>query len=53
MTKYTARFQSGKEITKTSNDFKNRLDFLNWICKERMGKRYGRLVEITCTPYIK
>ena len=29
MTKYTARFQDGTEIVKTSEDFKNRIDFAN------------------------
>ena len=53
MTKYTARFQSGKEIVKTSEDFKNRLDFANWICLNRLGKIYGKLIEITATAYIK
>jgi hypothetical protein len=49
MTKYTATFKSGKQITKTSMDFRNRLDFLNWICANRLGKAYGGLVEITCS----
>ena len=49
MTKYTATFKSGKQITKTSREFKNRLDFYNWICKNRLGKTYGSLVEITCS----
>lgn len=51
MTKYTARFESGKEIVKTSEEFKNRLDFYNWICNERLGKKYGKLHEITCSIY--
>lgn len=49
MTKYTARFQDGHEITKTSEDFKNRLDFYNWICQNRLGKGHGGLKEITCS----
>lgn len=49
MTKYTARFESGEEITKTSKEFKNRLDFYNWICRNRLGKIYGKLIEITCS----
>ena len=49
MTKYTATFTSGKQITKTSREFKNRLDFYNWICINRLGKAYGSLVEITCS----
>lgn len=51
MTKYTATFTSGKQITKTTADgFKNRLDFYNWICENRFGKAYGKLTEITCRP---
>lgn len=54
MTKYTATFKSGKQIVKTEEDgFRNRLDFYNWICINRLGKKYGRLVEITCSAYIK
>lgn len=53
MTKYTARFTSGKEIVKTSEDFKNRLDFYNWICENRLGKVYGKVIEITCSVYCK
>ena len=49
MTKYTATFKSGKQITKTSEEFKNRLEFVNWICTNRLGKTYGKLIEITCT----
>ena len=49
MTKYTATFQNGKQITKTSEEFKSRLDFVNWICRNRLGKKYGKLIEITCT----
>ena len=49
MTKYTATFQSGKQITKTSEEFKNRVDFAYWICMNRLGKKYGKLIEITCT----
>ena len=51
MTKYTARFSGGTEITKTTRDgFRNRLDFYNWICTNRLGKKYGKLLEITCSP---
>lgn len=45
MTKFTAIFKNG-EVVKTSEDFRNRLDFYNWICVNRLGKKYGRLVEI-------
>lgn len=48
MTIYTATFKTGKQITKTENEFKNRLDFYNWICENRLGKIYGSLVGITC-----
>lgn len=53
MTKYIAIFENGKEIVKTSEDFKNRLEFFNWICTERLGTKYGRLIEINAAPYIK
>lgn len=53
MTKYTAIFKGGTEIVKTSEQFKNRLDFYNWICLNKLGKKYGKVVEITCKPYIK
>lgn len=52
ITKYTATFEHG-EISKTSEEFKNRLDFYNWICKNQLGKKYGKLQEITCRPYIR
>lgn len=48
MTIYTATFKSGKQITKTEKDFRNRLAFMNWICENRLGKTYGKLIEITC-----
>lgn len=48
MTKYIARFQNGEEITKTEKEFKNRLDFANWIAKNQLGKKYGKLLEIIC-----
>lgn len=47
MTRYTATFKSGKQITKTSEDFGSRLEFYNWICENRLGRIYGSLVEIT------
>lgn len=54
MTKYTARFENGKEIVKTTADgFRNRLDFYNWICLNRIGQGWGDLVEITCRPTAK
>ena len=46
---YTAEFETGKQITKTSKEgIKNRLDFYNWICNNRIGKEYGKLIEIRC-----
>lgn len=53
MTKYIAKFENGKEIIKTSENFKNRLEFYNWICRERLGAKYGRLEEINAKIYIK
>ena len=50
MTKYTATFRSGKTITKNSQQVKNRLDFYNWICRNRLGKIYGELESITAAP---
>lgn len=49
MTKYTATFKDGTEITKTAEDFKNRLDFYNWIVANRLGIKYGALKEIKCS----
>ena len=51
-TKYTAIFKNGKEMTFTSDEFKNRLDVYNYICLNRLGKKYGKLVEIRCSAYI-
>ena len=48
MMKYTAVFKDG-EVVRTSEQFKNRVDFMNWICKNRLGKTYGKLIEIRCT----
>ena len=49
MTKYTAIFKNGNELVFTSREFKNRIDVYNHICCERLGKKYGRLVEIRCS----
>jgi len=49
-TVYTAKFADGSTIVKTSDDFKHRLDFYNWICLNRLGKGHGGLKEITCRP---
>lgn len=48
---WTARFASGMEITKTDKEFKNRLAFYNWICINRLGKQYGKLIEITAKVF--
>lgn len=48
---YTAKFECGKEITRTSREFRSRLDFYNWICENSiLTKKYGRLIKITCRP---
>ena len=49
MTKYTAIFEDGFEISKTSEEFKHRLAFYNWICLNRIGKEHGDLLEIVCS----
>ena len=49
-TVYTARFKSGKTIWATSREYNSRLDFYNYICRERLGRKYGSLIEITCRP---
>ena len=44
---YKAIFKDGTEVTRTDRDsFRNRLDFYNWICKNRLGKRHGELLQI-------
>lgn len=48
MTIYEAVFSNGTTITKTSKEFKNRLDFYNWICMNRLGLKYGKLLRIDC-----
>lgn len=52
MTKFTAIFKSGKELAFTSEKFRSRLDVYNYICLNRLGKKYGKLVEIRCSAYI-
>ena len=42
----TARFENGKTIVMPKNDvIKNRLDFYNWICINRLNE-FGELLEI-------
>lgn len=48
MTKYTAIFKNG-EVVKTSEEFASRLDFYNWVCMNRLGKKYDKLIEIRMT----
>lgn len=48
---WTARFANGMEITKTGEPFATRLAFYNWICVNRLGKRYGKLIEITAKAF--
>lgn len=44
---YKAIFKDGTEVTKTDRDsFRNRLDFYNWICRNRLGKKHGKLLQI-------
>lgn len=50
MTKYIATFENGHELTATSGQFKNRLDFANYISRNRLGKLYGKLIKIECRP---
>lgn len=47
---YTAQFKDGYEITASSFEFDNRLGFYNWICQNRIGKKHGELLSITCRP---
>lgn len=51
MTKYTATFWDGHRIAKTSDEVKNRLDFTNWIIKNKAGANHGGLVKIEAEPY--
>ena len=54
MEKYTATFKSGHQVIKTTDDgIRNRLDFYNWICGNMLAKKYGKLIEITCSAFIK
>lgn len=54
MEKYTARFENGVVVVKTTEDgIRNRLDFYNWIGTNKLGKKYGKLVEITVRPWIR
>lgn len=48
--KYTATFQDGTELTATDMEFKNRLDFYNWICRNRKGLGHGKLQKIEERP---
>lgn len=48
ITVYTAIFADGTKLTATSREYKNRIDFYNDICNARLGKKYGKLIEITC-----
>ena len=49
---YTARFEDGTEISKTeSQEIKNRLDMYNWICRNKLSKEHGELIEISIKNY--
>lgn len=47
MTKYT-RFEAIFRLVFTDRDpkLRNRLDVYNYICAERLGKKYGKLIRI-------
>lgn len=49
--KYTAIFADGSTITATDEEFKNRLDFYNWIIRSGLAKKNG-LQAIYCKPII-
>lgn len=49
-TKYTATFENGEIVKTTEDGIRNRLDLYNWICRNQLGKKYGKLIEITCRP---
>lgn len=54
MSKYIVRFEDGTEMVFTTDDgFRNRLDVVSYICKHRLGKWFGKIVEITVTPFIR
>ena len=53
MTKYTATFQDGHRIAKTSEEVKNRVDFYNKLCRSEEAKGHGRIVSIEARPYGK
>ena len=53
ITKYIARFEDGDHIVATTEHFKNRLAFYNYICNTRQGEKHGKLLEIEERPYIK
>ena len=54
MSKYIAHFQKANgqrhEITATTLEFKNRLDFYNWICQTKQGEKHGKLIAIEIRP---
>jgi len=51
MTKYTAIFENGTIVERTSELFSSRLEFYNWICRMQYGKLFGGLIEILATWY--
>lgn len=47
MTTFIARFQNGTKMQFSKDEtFKNRLSVYNYICENRLGKKYGKLLEI-------
>lgn len=51
MTKYTAIFENGTVVERTSELFSSRSEFYNWICRMQYGKLFGGLIEILDTWY--
>jgi hypothetical protein len=49
-TVYTAIFKDGYQMTATSKEYSNRLDFYNEICRRQLGRIHGSLKEINCRP---
>lgn len=47
---FTAVFEDGYEIVFNSEEFRNRLEVYNYICKKQPGKGHGCLEEIRCRP---
>ena len=46
MEKFIAIFKDGFEIVKTLDEIKNRLDFYNWICMNKISVIHGPVIAI-------